>query len=165
MAKKKKELTLQQMFERDAGQGLENFDKPPTKINVFDRARKIKTWNMFIHLVEQENITPADALTIILKHVKKSWNKYKILGDPDQRGAILMLLEWQDKMGTRKLYDHEYLNDFCAWTGYKKKSYSRFQDDLSTFRAAFGVKRKKKESMNKSYVDKEFSILNRPPKS
>ena len=168
MAKKKKQKIskeLLSLFEKDAGKGLENFNKPPTKINVFDRAKKIKTWNMFIHLVEQENISPADALTIILKHIKRSWDKYKILGDPDQIGTVGMLLEWQDKMGAKKLYHHKYLNDFCAWTGYKKKSYSRFQDDLSTFRAAFGVKRKKKESMNKSYVDKEFSILNRPPKS
>ena len=166
MAKKKKpSKELLSLFEKDAGKGLENFNKPPTRINVFKRASKIKTWDMFNHLVEQENITPAEALTVILKHVKKSWNKYKILREGDHLGAILGLLELQGKLGARKLYDHEYLNDFCAWTGYKKKSYSRFQDDLSTFRAAFGVKRKKKESMNKSYVDKEFSILNRPPKS
>ena len=75
--KKKKKLSkgLLSLFEKDAGKGFENFDKPPTRINVFDRARKIKTWNMFIHLVEQEKITPADALTVILKHIKKSWNR------------------------------------------------------------------------------------------
>ena len=156
--KKKKKLSkgLLSLFEKDAGKGFENFDKPPTRINVFDRARKIKTWNMFIHLVEQENITPADALTIILKHVKKSWDKYKILNDPDQAGAIIMLLDWQDKMGARKLYDHKYLNDFCAWTGYKKPSYSRFQDDLTTFKVQFGGKRKKKKVPQ--FIDKEFKI-------
>ena len=155
MTKKKKKKNYIDL-EAYAGQGLENFDKPPTRINVFDRARKIKTWNMFIHLVEQENISPADALTIILKHVKKSWNKYKILNDPDQAGAIIMLLDWQDKMGSRKLYDHKYLNDFCAWTGYKKKSFSRFQDDLSMFKAKFGGKRKKKKVPH--FIDKEFKI-------
>ena len=100
---------------------------------------------MFIHLVEQENISPADALTIILKHLKQSttaWKKYKIAKDPDQIGSIWMLLEWQDKMGAKKLYHHKYLNDFCAWTGYKKKSFSRFQDDLSMFKDKFGGKRK-----------------------
>ena len=159
MAKKKKQKIskeLLSLFEKDAGKGLENFNKPPTKINVFDRAKKIKTWNMFIHLVEQENISPADALTIILKHIKRSWDKYKILGDPDQIGAISMLLEWQDKMGARKLYDHKYLNDFCAWTGYKKKSYSRFQDDLSMFKDKFGGKRKKKKVPH--FIEKEFKI-------
>ena len=156
--KKKKKLSkgLLSLFEKDAGKGFENFDKPPTRINVFDRARKIKTWNMFIHLVEQENISPADALTIILKHVKKSWDKYKILNDPDQAGAIIMLLDWQDKMGARKLYDHKYLNDFCAWTGYKKPSYSRFQDDLTSFKVKFGGSRKKKRVPH--FIDKEFKI-------
>ena len=159
MAKKKKQKIskeLLSLFEKDAGKGLEDFNKPPTRINVFDRAKKIKTWNMFIHLVEQENISPADALTIILKHIKRSWDKYKILGDPDQIGAISMLLEWQDKMGARKLYDHKYLNDFCAWTGYKKKSYSRFGDDLSMFRAALGIKRPKKKVPH--FIEKEFKI-------
>ena len=144
------------MFLADAGKGFENFDKPPTKINVFDRARKIKTWNMFIHLVEQENITPAEALTLILKHIKKSWNKYKILNDPDQVGAIIMLLDWQNKMGARKLYAHKYLNDFCAWTGYKKPSYSRFQDDLTSFKVKFGGSRKKKKVPH--FIEKEFKI-------
>ena len=41
MTKKKKKKNYID-FEADAGQGFENFDKPPTKINVFDRARKIK---------------------------------------------------------------------------------------------------------------------------
>ena len=130
MAKKKKKKIskeLLSLFEKDAEKGLEDFNKPPTRINVFDRAKKIKTWNMFIHLVEQENISPADALTIILKHIKRSWDKYKILGDPDQIGAISMLLEWQDKMGARKLYDHKYLKDFCTWTGYKKSTFDTFQ--------------------------------------
>ena len=156
--KKKKKLSkeLLSLFEKDAGKGFENFNKPPTRINVFDRARKIKTWNMFIHLVEQENITPADALTLILKHIKKSWNKYKILNDPDQVGAIIILLDWQDKMGARKLYDHKYLNDFCAWTGYKKPSYSRFQDDLTSFKVKFGGSRKKKRVPH--FIDKEFKI-------
>ena len=158
--KKKKKLSkgLLSLFEKDAGKGFENFNKPPTRINVFERARKIKTWNMFIHLVEQENITPADALTIILKHIKKSWDKYKILNDPGQVGAIIMLLDWQDKMGSRKLYDHKYLKEFCAWTGYKRKSYSRFQDDLSMFKDKFGGKRKKIRVPHLGLSDKEFKI-------
>ena len=155
MTKKKKKKNYID-FEADAGQGFENFDKPPTRINVFDRARKIKTWNMFIHLVEQENITPAEALTVILKHVKKSWNKYKILREGDYLGAILGLLELQGKLGAYKLYHHKYLNDFCAWTGYKKPSYSRFQDDLTSFKAEFGGKRKKR--LVPHYIDKEFKI-------
>ena len=134
-------------------------DQRPNRINVFKRASKIKTWNMFIHLVEQENITPADALTIILKHLKQSttaWKKYKIAGDPDQVGAIWMLLEWQDKIGTRKLYQHKYLKDFCTWTGYKKKSFSRFEDDLSMFRVALGIGRKNDGTFSLKRAEREL---------
>ena len=91
------------MFERDAGQGLENFDKPPTKVNVFERASKIKTWNMFIHLAEQENITPAEALVVVLKHIRKNWTRLKILKDPQQMEAIANLLKWEDKIKRKKL--------------------------------------------------------------
>ena len=130
-------------------------DQRPTRINVFDRARKIKTWNMFIHLVEQENITPAEALTVILKHVKKSWNKYKILREGDHLGAILGLLELQSKIGNRKLYDHKYLNDFCAWTGYKKpSSFDTFQNHLTTFSEALGMG-KKPGAFTKNRKEKE----------
>ena len=144
MAKKKKELTLQQMFLRDAGQGLENFDKPPTKINVFDRARKIKSWNMFIHLVEQENITPAEALVTVLKHVKKNWNQFKIIKDPQQREAVAYLLQWEDKLTRKQLYVSDQLKDFCTWTGYKiPKSYKTFENEMAAFRAVFDAKRSK----------------------
>ena len=134
-------------------------DQRATLINVFYRARKIKTWNMFIHLVEQENISPADALVIILKHLKQStpaWNKYKIAKDPDQLGAIWMLCEWQDKIGTRKLYQHKYLKDFCTWTGYKKKSFSRFEDDLSMFRVALGIGRKNDGTFSLKRAEREL---------
>ena len=142
MAKKKKELTLRQMFLRDAGQGLENFDKAPTRINVFDRARKIKSWNMFIHLVEQENITPAEALVSVLKHVKKNWNQFKIIKDSDQRGAIAYLLQWEEKLKRKRLYDSDELKDFCTWTGYKiPKSYKTFENEMTLFRDVFGKKR------------------------
>ena len=155
---KKKKLTLQQrMYEdRMTAEDIANLsDQRPTRINVFKRASKIKTWNMFNHLAEQENITPAEALTIILKHVKKSWNKYKISRDPDQRGAILTLLELQSKIGNRKLYDHKYLNDFCAWTGYKKTTFDTFQNNLTTFRYALGIGKKNTGAFTKNRRKRE----------
>ena len=132
------------MFLRDAGHGLENFDKPPTKTNVFDRARKIKSWNMFIHLVEQENITPAEALVTVLKHVKKNWNQFKIIKDPQQREAVAYLLQWEDKLTRKQLYVSDQLKDFCTWTSYKiPKSYKTFENEMAAFRAVFGKKRSK----------------------
>ena len=143
MTKKKKKKNYID-FEADAGQGFENFDKPPTKINVFDRARKIKSWNMFIHLVEQENITPAEALVTVLKHVKKNWNQFKIIKDPEQREAVAYLLQWEEKLTRKRLYASDQLKDFCTWTGYKiPKSYKTFENEMAAFRAVFDAKRSK----------------------
>ena len=153
--KKKPSKELLSLFEKDAGKGFENFNKPPTRINVFERASKIKTWNMFNHLAEQENITPAEALTVILKHVKKSWNKYKILREGDHLGAILGLLELQDKLGAYKLYHHKYLNDFCAWTGYKKPAFDTFQNNLTTFSQALGIGKKNTGAFTKNRRKRE----------
>ena len=163
MTRKKKKLSLQQMFERDAGQGLENFDKPPTKVNVFERASKIKTWNMFIHLVEQENITPAEALTVVLKHVKKNWTRLKILKDPQQMEAIANLLKWENKIKRKKLYQSQYLEDFAQMTGYKiPNTFHTFETEMALFRNVFGAKRDKSgkfslERLEKSYARKKLT--------
>ena len=66
-----------------------------------------------------------------------------------------MLLEWQDKMGARKLYDHKYLNDFCAWTGYKKTTFDTFQNNLTTFRYALGLGKKNTGAFTKNRREKE----------
>ena len=158
MTKKKKKKNYIDL-EADAGQGLENFDKPPTRINVFDRARKIKTWNMFIHLVEQENITPAEALTIVLKHVKKHWNEFKILKDTDQAESIAKLLEWETKLSRGKLFDHQYLKDFANMTGYKiPRTYNTFQNEMALFRNVFGKKRTKTGAYTKKQLEKAEAI-------
>ena len=151
------------MFERDAGQGLENFDKPPTKVNVFERASKIKTWNMFIHLVEQENITPAEALIVVLKHVKKNWTRLKILKDPQQVEAIANLLKWENKIKRKKLYQSQYLEDFAEMTGYKiPNTFHTFETEMALFRNVFGAKRDKSgkfslERLEKSYARKKLT--------
>ena len=78
MTKKKKKKSRLIDFEADAGAGMENFDAPPNIVNVFDRARKIKTWKEFIYYAEQENLQPSDALLFCYKAIKRSWNKYKL---------------------------------------------------------------------------------------
>ena len=143
--KKKKKISknLSDLFEADAGKGFENFNKA-TLINVFYRAKKIKSWNMFIHLAEQENITPGEALTVVLKHVKKNWNQFKILKDPNQIEAIAYLLQWEEKLGRKRLYDSDQLKDFCTWTGYKiPKTYHTFENEMADVREVFGIKRTK----------------------
>ena len=64
--KKKKKLTLQQMMweDRMTAEDLANLSgQRPVRINVFQRAKKIKTWSRFVQLAKQENISPAEALT------------------------------------------------------------------------------------------------------
>tara|TARA_Y100000031_G_C8072681_1_gene315815 strand:+ start:106 stop:636 length:531 start_codon:yes stop_codon:yes gene_type:complete len=152
---KKTSKTLLELFEADSASSFENFDAPPTIVNVFDRARKIKTWNMFIHLAEQENITPAEALTIVLKHVKKHWNEFKILKDTDQAESIAKLLEWETKLSRGKLFDHQYLKDFANMTGYKiPRTYNTFQNEMALFRNVFGKKRTKTGAYTKKQLEK-----------
>ena len=140
--KKKKKKTLTDLFIQDAGAGMENFDAPPNIVNVFDRARKIKTWKEFIYYAEQENLQPSDALLFCYKGIKKSWNKFKILNDPDQLGAIVMLLDAEQKLGRKRLWVSEEFKQFREWTGYKPKSESKYNNDMTMFREHLGLKRK-----------------------
>jgi len=121
--KKKKALTLRQMMLRDAGKGLENFNKPPTKINVFARASKIKTWRQLQHILESYApgvAYPSTVAEIILKHVRDNWNTYKILSDPDHYGAIVRLVNFVSKVGAPKAFKSQHLKVFCRWTGFRK---------------------------------------------
>jgi len=144
--KKKKKKTLTDLFEQDAVDGvgtLESFDAPPNIVNVFDRARKIKTWKEFIYYAEQENLQPSEALVFAYKGIMKSWNKYKILNDPDQLGAITILLDHENKLSRKRLFVSKELQQFSEWTGYKiPKSEKTFQNDMTTFRNHLGLKRK-----------------------
>ena len=143
MTKKKKKKTLTDLFIQDAGAGMENFDAPPNIVNVFDRARKIKTWKEFIYYAEEQNLQPSEALVFAYKGIMKSWNKYKILNDPDQLGAITILLDHENKLTRKRLFVSRELQQFSEWTGYKiPKSEKTFQNDMTTFRNHLGLKRK-----------------------
>ena len=87
-------------------------DQRPVKVNVFEAAKKIKTWNMLIHEAEKHNVNPSEALTVILKHVKKNWAKFKIIRDGDFAAEISNLLLMEEKITRKQLYVHDYLKDF-----------------------------------------------------
>ena len=146
--KKKKKINLTALFEKDAGKGLEwinedGSDKFVQVRNVFGVARKIKTWKEFIYYAEQENLQPSEALVFAYKGIMKSWNKYKILNDPDQLGAITILLDHENKLSRKRLFVSRELQQFSEWTGYKiPKSEKTFQNDMTTFRNHLGLKRK-----------------------
>ena len=144
--KKKKKKTLTDLFIQDAGMGLEwlnedGSDKFVQVRNMMGIARSIKTWKQFIYYAEEQNLQPSDALLFCYKAIKRSWNKYKIFNDPDQVGAIVMLLDAEKKLTRKRLYVSEELKQFCAWTGYKVKSYDKFENDMAAFRDLFGIKR------------------------
>ena len=145
--KKKKKINLTALFEKDAGKGLEwinedGSDKFVQVRNVFGVARKIKTWKEFIYYAEEQNLQPSEALVFAYKGIKKSWNKFKILNDPDQLGAIVMLLDAEQKLGRKRLWVSEEFQQFCEWTGYKPKSESKYNNDMTMFREHLGLKRK-----------------------
>jgi|TARA_B100000686_G_C16582227_1_gene858742 hypothetical protein len=145
--KKKKKKSRLIDFEADAGAGFENInedgsDKFVQIRNMMGVARSIKTWKQFIYYAEEQNLQPSDALLFCYKGIKKSWNKFKILNDPDQLGAIVMLLDAEQKLGRKRLWVSEEFQQFCEWTGYKPKSESKYNNDMTMFREHLGLKRK-----------------------
>ena len=145
--KKKKKKSRLIDFEADAGAGFENInedgsDKFVQVRNMMGIARSIKTWKEFFYYAEEQNLQPSDALLFCYKGIKKSWNKFKILNDPDQLGAIVMLLDAEQKLGRKRLWVSEEFQQFCEWTGYKPKSESKYNNDMTMFREHLGLKRK-----------------------
>ena len=59
-------------------------------------------------------------------------NQFKIIKDPEQRGAVAYLLQWEEKLKRKRLYDSDQLKDFCTLTGYKKpRTYKTFENETS----------------------------------
>lgn len=159
MKKKKKALTLQQMMLRDAGKGLENFNPKPVKVNVFDKARSIKTWRQLQHILELYApgvAYPSTVAEIILKHVKDNWNTLKILSDPDHYGAIVKLVNFVSKVGAPRAFKSQHLKVFCKWTGFRKPTtVNTFFNDVTMFRHFLGVNRDKSGKYSKKRSAKE----------
>tara|TARA_Y100000310_G_scaffold262908_1_gene272752 strand:- start:487 stop:1038 length:552 start_codon:yes stop_codon:yes gene_type:complete len=132
-------------FEKDGKKLWKNFNSKPVKVNVFDKARSIKTWRQLQHILESYApgvAYPSTVAEIILKHVRDNWNTYKIFKDPDQYGAIVVLVNFVTKVGAPKAYNSQHLKIFCRWTGYKKpKTLKTFKNDMTTIKEFLGVKR------------------------
>ena len=129
---------------KNAGKGLENLDKVHY-VNVYEEAGKVKTYKQLQHFIDRfiPSMTPADIASTALKHAKDKWNFVKILNDPDQRGAVLGLVDYVDKNSAKKTYNSEKLVRFIGNTGYKKPStFKTFQWHMSMFKDHFGMKRK-----------------------
>ena len=127
-------------------------DQRPVKVNVFEAAKKIKTWNMLIHEAEKHNVNPSEALTVILKHVKKNWAKFKIIRDGDFAAEIANLLLMEEKITRKQLYVHDYLKDFSRLTGYRiPKTYKTFMNEMAKFRDVHNKKQKNSKKAQELY--------------
>ena len=146
------------MLRKDAGKGMENFDKA-VYVNVYDEARKVKNYKQLERFVEQyiPSMSAADIAAATLDHAKDKWNLVKILKDPDHHGAVFQLLDYIDKHTAKKTFDSIALVKFIQMTGYKRpKTIKTFQEHITMFKNHFGMKRKKKRVP--LFKDKEFKI-------
>ena len=142
----------------DAGKGLENFNKV-FKVNVFAEASKITNYKQLERFIEiyAPGMAAADVARAAAKYAKDNWNFYKIIKDPDCRGAIIELLGAIDKKNAKRIYNSQTLKRFCMLTGYKKpRTEKTFQEQITMFKNSFGLKRSKKRVAQ--FKDKEFKI-------
>jgi len=125
-------------------------------------------WYGFILFSEILGIGPGKAYGLLGEHYRPKKTQKLRVGFLNQI-LVKSLLKKIDQWGgvPAAWQDHRaYVDSWCKRTGTPLfKSLSNFQDHITAWKDATVGKRKKKESMNKAYVDKEFSILNRPPKS
>ena len=129
-------------------------------------------WYGFILFAELLGIGPAKAYGLLGKHFSPMKIQKLRVGFLNQIMVKSLLKKinqwggvpaaWQEHRG--------YINSWCKKTGTPLfKSESNFEDYVTEWREATVGKRKHKERMKKKNVtesvDREFSILNRPPKS
>ena len=130
-----------------------------------------QSWLSLILMAETLGFTPAKMFGLLGKyHSKKEIQKARV-GFLNQI-LVQSLLKKIDQWGkTPKAWrDHRaYINSWCKRTGTPLfKSQSNFEDYVTGWRDATVGKRKHKERMKKNVtknIDREFSILNKPPKS
>ena len=131
-----------------------------------------QSWLSLILMAETLGFTPAKMFGLLGKHhSKKEIQKARVgflnqilvqslLKKINQWGGVPAA--WQEHRG--------YINSWCKRTGTPLfKSLSNFGDYVTAWRDATGGKIKYKDRLNKKnvtpYVDREFSIFNKPPKS
>jgi len=130
-----------------------------------------QSWLSLILMAETLGFTPAKMFGLLGKyHSKKEIQKARV-GFLNQI-LVQSLLKKINKWGgvPAAWQEHRgYINSWCKRTGTPLfKSQSNFEDYVTGWRDATVGKRKHKERMKKNVtknIDREFSILNKPPKS
>lgn len=161
--KKRKSSSLKSLskfdlqLEKDGKEYWKNYNPKPVKVNVYDKARSIKTWDQLRHILEAYAPAvayPSDVAKIILDHVRENWNHYKIFKDPDCYGAIVQLVKFADRVTNKRAYKSQHLKVFCRWTGFRKPlTFDTFTNDMTKFRAFLGTKRFYNERLKDSAAD------------
>ena len=133
-----------------------------TVINVFDEARKIKNFNQLERFIDTHipGVEPHEAAVAVARFARDNWLLLKILKDPDAAGSVANLFEAinKNKGGAPAIFNSKALKIFCEETGYKKPpAIKTFQNDVTTMKEFFGLKRKKK-IVPIARGDKEFKI-------
>ena len=139
---------------------------------LYEPSSKSMNWFNFIMLTEMLGQSPDKLWKILGKYFREEKvRKLKVaMVNPAMAAVLINKINrwggvpaaWQDHRG--------YINSWCKRTGTPLfKSLSNFADYVTAWREATVGKRKHKERMKKKNVtesvDREFSILNRPPKS
>ncbi len=157
MTKKKTDLT--DLFLRDAGQGFENLRRANHRDFIFHVRRGVKTFKDLKKLIEDNNLPIKTAAVLIAKHIQpnSNWMYYQIINNPKQYKWLKAIVRQSKQLGTKRLHVSDWLEDFADATGYEiPDKLKTFQNNMSTFKAALGVQRKKDGSFTAARMEKEL---------
>ena len=155
----KKNTDLTDLFIRDAAQGFENFRRVHHRDYVFHVGRGVKTFKDLKKLIEDNNLPIKTAAVLIAKHIQpnSNWMYYQIINNPKQYKWLKALIAMDKKLGSKRLLASDWLLDFADATGYEiPDKLKTFQNNMSTFKAALGVQRKKDGSFTAARMEKEL---------
>jgi len=128
-------------------------------------------WHGFILFAEILGIGPGKAYGLLGEHFKRREMQKLRVGFLNQilvKSLLKKIDQWGKTPAAWKNH-RAYINSWCKRTGTPLfKSYSNFSDYVTAWRDATVGKIKYRERMKKNvtqYVDRPFSIFNKPPKS
>ena len=153
----KAQIAFNKMMIDDAGQGMENFDKPATPVRPYEVAKEIKNYRELQGFVERfaGGMHEKEIAKLVLDYImtKKGYNRWNIL-EQDKLPYVWTLLSAIDKnpkqaVGVYNVYKKNPKNEvknplrkFEVRTSYiVPTSIKAFQSDLSEWKKLLGVGR------------------------
>ena len=157
MTKKKQDLT--DLFIRDAGLGFENLRRANHRDFIFHVRRGVKTFKDLKKFIEKNNVPPKTVAVLLAKHIKsnENWLIHQILKNPKQLKWIKAIVAMRKKLGTKRLWVSDWLEDFADATGYEiPKEQHTFENNMSKLAKVIGAERKKDGSFTAARMEKEL---------